>query len=154
MSDFIFKIQIEAIENRLAVAGITAEEAKGAIAYFTITDSQDEGRDLFVTLRRDAEGWKLSHTMFTTTIDEDDCRPVIGLSPLVLKAARKRGDDLDGLVVYAEWPLQTPAGEPILVNEFELPRGAEALTTAYYIDAWTPPKPEPMTARELRALAA
>ncbi|WP_429819146.1 hypothetical protein [Ensifer sp. B1-9] len=150
-----FARKIAAIEARLTKAGITALETVGALAYWTAPDTHTEGRGIFVKARRDADGWKLEAANPTTTIDEGDGNPIIGLPPLVLKAARLRGDDLDGFAIYADWMTQTPGGDPIFVNEFELPRFAELPTMAEIIDAWTPPQPsKAMTARELRALAA
>lgn len=147
--------QIAAVEARLTRAGITASEAMGAIAYWTAPDSHTKGRGIFVKARRHANGWRLEAANPTTTIDEEDGNPTIGLPPLVLKAARLRGDDLDGFAIHADWMTRTPGGDPILVNEFELPRFAELPTMAEIIDAWTPPQPSKVkTARELRALAA
>ncbi|WP_425624895.1 hypothetical protein [Agrobacterium radiobacter] len=149
-----FARNIAAVEARLTKAGITDPETVGAVAYWTAPDSHTEGRGIFVKARRHQDGWKLDTANPTTTIDEEDGNPTIGLPPLVLKAARLRGDDLDGFAVHADWPTQTPGGDPILVNEFELPRFADLPTMAEIIDAWTPPQPSKQrTARELRALA-
>ncbi|MGH0214445.1 hypothetical protein NKY66_11075 [Sinorhizobium meliloti] len=150
-----FARNIAIVDARLTRAGITDSETVGAVAYWTAPDSHTEGRGIFVKARRHADGWKLEAANPTTTIDEEDGNPVIGLAPLVLKAARLRGDDLDGLTIYSDWMTQAPGGDSILVNEFELPRFAELPTMAEMIDAWTPPQPSKMkTARELRALAA
>lgn len=150
-----FARNIAAIDARLTRAGITASDTVGALAYWTASDTHTEGRGIFVKAHRHAEGWKLEAANPTTTIDEEDGTPIIGLPPLVLKAARLRGDDLDGLTIHADWMTQTPGGDPILVNEFELPRVAELPTVAEIIDAWTPPQPsKTRTASELHALAA
>lgn len=150
-----FARNIAAIEARLTKAGITESETLGAVAYWTAPDSHTEGRGIFVKARRHADGWKLEAANPTTTIDEEDGNPTIGLPPLVLKAARLRGDDLEGFAIHSDWMTRTPGGDPILVNEFELPRFAKLPTMAEIIDAWTPPQPsKAMTASELRALAA
>lgn len=150
-----FARNIAAVEARLSRAGITASETVGAIAFWTAPDTHTEGRGIFVKARRHADEWKLDTANPATTIDEEDGSPIVGLPPLVLKAARLRGDDLDGFAIHADWFTQTPGGDPILVNKFELPRFAELPTMAEIIDAWTPPpQSKAMTARELRALAA
>jgi hypothetical protein len=150
-----FARNIAAVESRLTRAGITDPETLAAVAYWTAPDTHTEGRGCFVKARRHADGWKLESANPTTIIAEEDRNPTIGLHPLILKAARLRGDDLDGFAVHSAWQTQTPGGDPILVNEFELPRFAEMPTMAEIIDAWLAPQPSKvMTASQLRAAYA
>jgi hypothetical protein len=150
-----FALNIAAVEARLIKAGITASETLGAVAYWTAPDSHKEGRGTFVKARRHEDGWKLESANPTTMLPMEDDKPTIGLHPLILKAARLRGDDLDGFAIHADWMTETPGGDPILVNEFELPRYAEMPTMANIIDAWTPPQPPKlMTGSQFRAAYA
>lgn len=149
-----FALNIVTVEARLTKAGITADETLGSIAYWTAPDPHAGGRGIFVTARRHHDGWKLESENPTTWLEEEIGNPIIGVHPLVLKAARLRGDDLIDMTIYSAWMTQTPGGDPIFVNEFEEPRFAELPSTAEIIDGWTPPQPSQVkTMRELCALA-